>query len=117
MKLKLHMTITITFKKSCKYPLPTMFLGSKHLCQVVVYNYFRHHISNNLLDDKDVTRQTPINYFKGNMLCKCFKNCSNVVKCFFYLSQRCIHYMTLWCNHSQFVFIKLVFLYYNVCRL
>ena len=85
-KKTIYMTITNTFDKSCKCSLPELYLGCKHLNQVDVYKYLGHYVSKNLLDDRNVIRQTQAHYAKGNMLCQNFKDCSNIVKCLLFKS-------------------------------
>ena len=108
------MTITNTFDKSCKSSLPELYLGCKHLNQADVYKYLGHYVSNNLLDDKDIIRQTQANYAKGNMLCQNFKDCSDIVKCLLFKSYMFSMYsMNLWCHYSKSVPRKFVVSYNN----
>ena len=114
-------TVCMTFCKistiKCKTPFPDMYMNDQKLKNVDVFKYLGHYISSDLSDDKDILRQTKLNYVRGNMLCQKFKYCSEYIKCTLFKAYMYNMYtISLWSHYSKSIYRRLVTSYNNSFR-
>ena len=111
------MTICNTSFRKCKTPFPDMYMNDQQLNNVDVFKYLGHYISSDLSDDKDIMRQTKLNYVRGNMLRQKFKFCSDYIECTLFKAYMYNMYtISLWSQYSKTVYRRLVTSYNNSFR-
>ena len=97
--------------------VPKVSLGSKVLKRVSSHKYLGAIITQDLVDDDDIERQTHAIYVRGNVLIQKFKHCSEQVKLKLFQSYCSTFYMShLWCNNKRETEQSLKVAYNNVFR-
>jgi hypothetical protein len=97
--------------------VPNVSLGSKVLKRVSSHKYLGAIITQDLVDDDDIERQTHAIYVRGNVLIQKFKQCSDQVKLKLFQSYCSTFYMShLWCNNKRKTQQSLKVAYNNIFR-
>ena len=99
------------------FKFPSLYLNKKALEYISCHKYLGIIISDDMSDDKDISRQIRALYIRGNMLCHKFKQCTPEIKRTLFRTYCTSNYgCELWTMYSRCKYKEITVAYNNIFR-